>query len=322
MAMQLNVQVAAWLHAQVTGGAALVQVMPALLRQGFDEVQVRRLYNAVLSDPDGFQAGFSRAAGGQADTPYSLPQGLVHAPAPATAGVDHDGFRPVAAVPAGARSLASDHGVVRVAFRLERPHVVLLENVLSDAECDALIAEAQPRLKPAGVVDSDRGGSKRDARRTSELASIQRGANPMVSRIDARISAITGVPVAQGEPLQVMRYGVGAEYQPHWDYFDLARPGQAAALRNGGQRIASLVIYLNDVEAGGETTFPRCGLSVAPRKGSAVFFAYTDARSRTDPMSFHAGAPVVRGEKWIATRWMREREFSATGVSTAPEGLR
>ena len=51
-------------------------------------------------------------------------------------------------------------------------------------------------------------------------------------------------------------------------------------------------------------------LSVGPRKGSAVFFAYTDAQSRTDPMSFHAGAPVTRGEKWIATRWMREREFT------------
>ena len=119
----------------------------------------------------------------------------------------------------------------------------------------------------------------------------------------------TRVPLAQGEPLQVMRYGVGAEYKPHYDYFDLGRPGQAANLRNGGQRIASLVIYLNDVEAGGETTFPRCGLAVGPRKGSAVFFAYTDAQSRTDPMSFHAGAPVTRGEKWIATRWMRERAF-------------
>jgi prolyl 4-hydroxylase len=116
--------------------------------------------------------------------------------------------------------------------------------------------------------------------------------------------------VAQGEDLQVMRYGVGAEYTPHFDYFDLDRPGQAAHLANGGQRIASLVIYLNDVEAGGETVFPEVGLSVAPAKGSAVYFAYTDARSRCDPLSFHAGAPVQRGEKWIATRWMRERAFT------------
>ncbi|MBJ6980197.1 MULTISPECIES: 2OG-Fe(II) oxygenase [unclassified Luteimonas] len=312
MAMQLNVQVAAWLHSQVTGGAPLDQVLPALLRQGFDELQVRRIYNAVLSDPDGFKAGFSRVAAGEPGVAHKLPEGQVHAPiapAPATGGAPQPPFVPAALIRTGGHAIACDHGAVHVAFRLQRPHVVLFENVLTADECDALIAEAQPRLRRAGVVDSERGGSKIDERRTSELAVVQRGASPLVTRIDARIATITGVPLAQGEPLQVMRYGVGAEYQPHYDYFDLGRPGQAANLRNGGQRIASLVVYLNDVEAGGETTFPRCGLAVGPRKGSAVFFAYTDAQSRTDPMSYHAGAPVTRGEKWIATRWMREREY-------------
>lgn len=312
MAMQLNVQVAAWLHSQVTAGAPLDQVLPALLRQGFDELQVRRIYNAVLSDPDGFKAGFSRVAAGEPGIAHKLPEGQVHAPiAPAAAsgGAAQPPFTPAALIRTAGHAIACDHGQVHVAFRLERPHVVLFENVLTSDECEALIAEAQPRLRRAGVVDSERGGSKIDERRTSELAVVQRGASPLVTRIDARIAAITGVPLAQGEPLQVMRYGVGAEYKPHYDYFDLGRPGQAANLRNGGQRIASLVIYLNDVEAGGETTFPRCGLAVGPRKGSAVFFAYTDAQSRTDPMSFHAGAPVTRGEKWIATRWMRERAF-------------
>ena len=311
MAMQLSVQVASWLHAQVTGGAPLDQVLPILLRQGFDELQVRRIYNAVLTDPEGFKAGFSRAAAGQPAVAHRLPQGQVHAPAPADGTVPaHLPFDPVASIHVDTHAIACDHGPVHVAFRLQRPHVVLFENVLTAEECEALIAEAGPRLRRAGVVDSERGGSKVDERRTSELAVVQRGASPLVARLDARIAAITGVPLAQGEPLQVMRYGVGAEYQPHYDYFDLGRPGQAVQLRNGGQRIASLVIYLNDVEAGGETTFPRCALSVGPRKGSAVFFAYTDAQSRTDPMSFHAGAPVTRGEKWIATRWMREREFT------------
>lgn len=313
MAIQLSVQVASWLHAQVTGGAPFVQVLQVLQRQGFDELHVRKLYNAVLSDPDGFRAGFTRAAAGQPSVMHKLPPGLVAAPVAEDARGEGDppAFVPVAAIPAEAgHGIACDHGTVHVAFRLQRPHVVLFENVLTDQECDALVAEAAPRLDRAGVVDSDRGGTVVDARRTSELAVVERGATPLVARIDARIATLTGVPLAQGESLQVMRYRVGAEYRPHWDYFDLGRPGQAAALRNGGQRIASLVIYLNDVEAGGETTFPRCGLSVAPRKGSAVYFAYTDAQSRTDPLSYHAGAPVQRGEKWIATRWMREREFT------------
>ena len=311
MAMQLSVQVAAWLHSQVVGGARVDQVLPALERQGFNEVQVRQLYNAVLTDPDGFKAGFSRAASGQPGVAHKLPTGQVQAPAANAAGdAKAPPFVPVAAIPADiGHAIACDHGDVRIAFRSVRPHVVLFENVLTHDECDALVAEAEPRLKRAGVVDSRRGGSMIDQRRTSELTVVKRGESPLVSRIDARIARITGVPTERGEPLQVMRYGVGAEYQPHYDYFHLDQPGQAVLLTTGGQRVSSLVIYLADVEAGGETTFPRSGLSISPRKGSAVYFAYTDAQSRTDPMSFHAGAPVIRGEKWIATRWMRERTF-------------
>ena len=311
MAIKLSTQVAAWLHSQVTAGARFDQVQPVLARQGFSEVQVRQLYNAALTDPDGFKAGLAQAAAGQAPVARRLPTALVAAPDPVAGTGTQPPFLPSAAIPADiGHGIACDHGEVRIAFRVQRPHVVLFENVLTHEECDALVADALPQLERAGVVDSRRGNTTIDDRRTSELTSIKRGASPLVSRIDARITRITGVPLAQGEPLQVMRYGVGAEYQPHYDYFNLERPGQAAHLRNGGQRIASLVIYLNDVEAGGETTFPRCGLSVAPRKGSAVYFAYTDAQSRIDPMSFHAGAPVLQGEKWIATRWMREREFT------------
>ena len=311
MAIKLSTQVAAWLHSQVTAGARFDQVQPVLARQGCSEGQGRQRYNAVLTDPDGFKAGLARVAAGQPPVARRLPTALVAAPDPVAGTGTQPPFLPSAAIPADiGHGIACDHGEVRIAFRFQRPHVVLFENVLPHEECDALVADAQPRLKRAGVVDSERGNTTIDDRRTSELTSIKRGASPLVSRIDARITRITGVPLAQGEPLQVMRYGVGAEYQPHYDYFNLERPGQAAHLRNGGQRIASLVIYLNDGEAGGETTFPRCGLSVAPRKGSAVYFAYTDAQSRIDPMSFHAGAPVVRGEKWIATRWMREREFA------------
>lgn len=312
MALQLSVQVAAWLHAEVVAGAPFERIQPVLARQGFDEVQVRRIYNAVLTDPDGFRAGFERVAAGQPPVGHRLPQQHPDAPVAAPgAGTAQrpPPFHPVAPIAADlGHAIACDHGEVRVAFRLERPHVVLFDNVLTPAECDALVAEARPALAPAGVVDSERGGTMFDARRSSELVALPRRGSPLVARLEARMARITGVPEGRGEPLQVMRYGVGAEYQAHHDYFHLDQPGQAVLLQLGGQRVASLVVYLNDVEAGGETTFPLCGLAVAPRKGSAVYFAYTDAQSRTDPLSFHAGAPVQRGEKWIVTRWMRERD--------------
>jgi prolyl 4-hydroxylase len=72
-------------------------------------------------------------------------------------------------------------------------------------------------------------------------------------------------------------------------------------------------MYLNDVPAGGETTFPESGWSVTPQKGNALYFEYGNAAGHTDPASLHAGAPVLSGEKWIATKWMRNRKFVPRG---------
>ena len=68
-------------------------------------------------------------------------------------------------------------------------------------------------------------------------------------------------------------------------------------------------MYLNDVAEGGETTFPSIHLTVSPKKGSAVYFEYCNSRGQVDPLSLHAGQPVLQGEKWIATKWMRERKY-------------
>jgi prolyl 4-hydroxylase len=105
----------------------------------------------------------------------------------------------------------------------------------------------------------------------------------------------------------VLRYQPGAQYLPHHDYFDPAQPGATSILARGGQRLATLVMYLNTPEAGGATTFPDVGLEVAPIKGNAVFFSYSrpDAATRT----LHGGAPVQAGEKWVATKWLRQWEF-------------
>lgn len=204
--------------------------------------------------------------------------------------------------------IASDHGEIRILARSERPYVVALGNVLTADECAALIEYARPNLKRAEVVGANPGESMVDERRTADETVIELGETPLVARIDARIRELTGLPVAHGEGLQVMHYRVGGEYQPHFDFFDGATPGSLSRLRFG-QRVATMVIYLNDVEAGGETAFPDAGIEVAPQAGNAVYFAYADAQGRCDRLSFHGGNPVVAGEKWIATKWLRDRPF-------------
>ncbi|MDE2452813.1 MAG: 2OG-Fe(II) oxygenase [Burkholderiales bacterium] len=197
---------------------------------------------------------------------------------------------------------------VKVLATLRNPRVVVLGGLLSDEECDALIELARPRLARSETVDNSTGGSEVNAARTSDGMFFARGEGALIGAIEQRIAELVNWPVERGEGLQVLRYRPGAEYLPHHDYFDPAHPGTAAVLRRGGQRVATVVMYLNTPKAGGATTFPEISLEVAPVKGNAVFFSY----ERPHPLTrtLHGGAPVVEGEKWVATKWMREGVFT------------
>jgi prolyl 4-hydroxylase len=122
-----------------------------------------------------------------------------------------------------------------------------------------------------------------------------------------RIAHLLGWPVENCEGLQVLHYGPGAEYKPHYDYFDPAEPGTPSMLERGGQRVATLVIYLSTPTRAAPRCFPTCAWTVAPQQGHAVFFRYD--RPHPASRTLHGGAPVVAGEKWVATKWLRERKF-------------
>jgi prolyl 4-hydroxylase len=198
---------------------------------------------------------------------------------------------------------------VRVLLRIARPTIALLDNVLGVDECDALMRMAVPRLERSAVVGVADGVNTVMDIRTSDGAYFQRAENELIRRIDARAAAIMRLPEDHGEGLQVMRYGAGGEYMPHFDYFQPDEKGSLPHLATGGQRVSTLIMYLHDVEAGGETIFPRIDFSYVPRKGQALYFEYTAADGSLDPLSLHGGAPVAKGEKWIVTKWMRERAF-------------
>jgi prolyl 4-hydroxylase len=131
--------------------------------------------------------------------------------------------------------------------------------------------------------------------------------NPLCARIEQRIAEMFNWPIENGEGLQVLHYSPGAEYKPHYDYFDPEQPGTVPVLKRGGQRVASLVMYLNTPVKGGGTVFPDVEFEVAPIKGNAVFFSYD--RPHPDTRTLHGGSPVIEGEKWVATKWLRERRF-------------
>jgi prolyl 4-hydroxylase len=188
-----------------------------------------------------------------------------------------------------------------------QPRVVVFGGLLSDEECAALVEMAAPRLARSLTVETKSGGEEINADRTSNGMFFERGENELIRRIEARIARLVNWPEENGEGLQVLHYRPGTEYKPHYDYFDPQEPGTPTILKRGGQRVGTLIMYLAEPEKGGATSFPDVHLEVAPKRGNAVFFSYDRAHPST--RSLHGGTPVLAGEKWIATKWLRERKF-------------
>ncbi|MCK6205623.1 2OG-Fe(II) oxygenase [Bacillus infantis] len=188
---------------------------------------------------------------------------------------------------------------IHIIAKLEEPLIVILGNVLSDEECEGLIRMSEDKLKRSKI------GNTRtvDDIRTSSSMFFEEGENELVARIERRLSQIMNIPVEHGEGLQMLNYHIGQEYKAHFDFFSSA--SRAAS----NPRISTLVMYLNDVEEGGETYFPKLNFSVNPQKGSAVYFEYFYDNQDLNDLTLHGGAPVIKGSKWAATQWMRRKKL-------------
>jgi prolyl 4-hydroxylase len=212
----------------------------------------------------------------------------------------------------GSRIETSD-GVVRVAARAERPVLALLRDILSPAECASLIERARPRLTPSTVMDPGTGRDLVAAHRTSFGMFFRLGEDTLIARLDRRISEVMNLPVENGEGFQVLFYPTGAINTPHFDFLQPSSPANQASIARSGQRVSTLIAYLNDVEEGGETVFPSAGWSIAPQPGSAVYFEYCNHLGQVDSRTVHGSNAVHRGEKWVLTKWMRQRRFVPAG---------
>ncbi|MET0518804.1 MAG: 2OG-Fe(II) oxygenase [Burkholderiaceae bacterium] len=271
-----------WIVEQAQAGHQPEQVLAAMKSSGWDEAVALQALEQTL---DGHLVEQAKANG--------LP---LHRPVPEP---DLAGGRP--SIWAGDRE-------VKVLMSLRHPRIVVFGNLLSDEECEAMRASAAARLARSETVATSVDGSEINEARTSDGMFFERGENELISRIEARLAALLDWPVDHGEGLQVLRYRPGAEYLPHYDYFDPEHVSTPAILKRGGQRVGTLVMYLNTPAAGGATVFPDIKLDVMPVQGNAVFFSY----DRPHPMTqtLHGGAPVVEGEKWVATKWLREGVFT------------
>ena len=188
------------------------------------------------------------------------------------------------------------------------PLIHVLDGVLAPAECERLIALARPLLRRAQVSGAVAGATSPG--RTSERAWLAHQVDPLVHEIAERIAALVGLPLDHAEPLQVLRYGPGQEYRPHYDAYDLTTDKGRLYTARGGQRLVTALVYLGDVAGGGATAFPRLGLAVTPRRGRLLLFHNcrpgTDA---LDPRTSHQGLPPARGDKWAFNLWFHARAY-------------
>lgn len=310
MSQSITPELRQWILAQVAARHSPEAVLQAMTKAGWqDEVALTALETTLsqhLASHGAAQAQAEAQAQLQAQMQALAQATRAASQTQASTGSSH------AAVPdpdlsGGVNLLDLGDRRVSVLLSLASPRVVVLGGFLSGDECDGLIAAARPRMARSLTVETQTGGEAVNEARTSHGMFFQRGESELITRIEARIARLVRWPVENGEGVQVLNYQPGAEYRPHYDYFDPAQPGTATILKRGGQRVGTLVMYLNNPERGGGTTFPDVGLEVAPQRGNAVFFGYD--RPHPDTRTLHGGAPVQAGEKWVATKWLREREF-------------
>ena len=214
-----------WILAQARAGCAADDIVKAMHASGWDDAVARAALAQTLQP--------ASAQG----SPAALPQ-LAAVPAGSGVPVPDPDLRGTPSV------LRLPDREVQVLLTMQRPRVVLFGGFLSDDECDALMDLARPRLARSETVDHQSGGSEVNAARTSDGMFFERGEAPLIQRIEQRIAALLHWPMERGEGLQILRYRPGAQYRPHFDYFDPSQPGTAAVLKRGGQRVATLIMYL------------------------------------------------------------------------------
>ncbi|CAM6026275.1 unnamed protein product [Sphagnum balticum] len=211
-------------------------------------------------------------------------------------------------------------GMVKQEMLNWQPRIILFHNFLSADECDHLINLARPKLAKSTVVDTNTGKGIESKVRTSTgmfLTFVDRK-HKVIEAIERRISVYAMVPVENGELLQVLRYEPGQYYKAHHDYFS-----DEFNLKRGGQRVATMLMYLSDGVEGGETFFPsvgdkecscggemKRGICVKPKRGDAILFWSVKLDGSKDPSSLHGGCKVLVGEKWSSTKWMRQETFT------------
>lgn len=171
-----------------------------------------------------------------------------------------------------------------------------------------IIHRAQGRLTPALVYDAGSRETTTHATRTNTWTVFNLLDTDLVCvLVQWRMAASLGVPFRHLEAMTVLHYDVGEQISEHFDFIDPNIPNSAEQVRERGQRVVTFLVYLNDSYLGGETEFPRLGISHKGVAGEGFFFVNAAADGRPDVRTLHAGRAPVSGEKWIISQFIKNQ---------------
>ncbi|GMH14824.1 hypothetical protein Nepgr_016665 [Nepenthes gracilis] len=224
---------------------------------------------------------------------------------------------------------SGDDSITSIPFQVLswRPRTVYFPKFATSEQCESIIDMAKQKLKPSNLAlrEGETEESTKGVRTSSGMfISAAEDKTGVLDFIEEKIARATMIPRKHGEEFNILRYEVGQKYNSHYDAFNPAEYGPQKS-----QRVASFLLYLSDVEEGGETIFPfengnidtdydfvKCtGLKVKPRRGDGLLFYSLFLNGTIDPASLHGSCPVIKGEKWVATKWIRNEEQNMTSVA-------
>jgi prolyl 4-hydroxylase len=177
------------------------------------------------------------------------------------------------------------------------PTIAAIDGVVTPEECLSVIAHSREKLERSVVATDD--GLVTDKNRTSHGTWVP---HSDFSEITQRISDIAAIPLERAEQINVLRYQKGQEYKPHYDGLS------GKHLENGGQRLLTAMVYLNNAVGGG-TAFPKLNLLIGSIGGRLLMFGNVDDNNQPHELSLHQGLPPHEGEKWVMTLWFREKKI-------------
>lgn len=194
------------------------------------------------------------------------------------------------------------------------PVVVVFEDFLEELEIEQLLRAADSKLKQA-LVSSATSGVESPGR-TGSNCWIPHGYNAVIEALAQRVADVVGMPLEHAESLQVVHYGEGQQYAPHYDAWDAGTERGRRCMARGGQRLVTCLMYLNDPEEGGGTSFPNLDMEVRARKGRMLLFHNCHGQTAKRHVdSLHGGMPVEKGEKWACNFWFRELPYQTAGAN-------